>query len=114
MFDILAHVDVEVSCSACAEQYQIPVSTVLESQRLIAAGCPGTSIHECPPRFYASLVDPDALAELTAAWSHVEQSARASGNARLVLDAGGATDVPPAQNVALSRWEDDGGAGSFG
>ena len=65
--DLLAHVDIEVACPVCAEPYGIPASTVLESQRLLAAGCPGNAIHECPPRYYATLLSPEALAALAAA-----------------------------------------------
>lgn len=59
----MADPDIDVPCSRCAESYEIAASTVLESQRLIAAGCPGNPIHECPPRFYASLAAPEAPAE---------------------------------------------------
>jgi len=79
--DLLAHVDIEVACPVCAEPYEIPASTVLESQRLIAAGCPGDAIHECPPRYYATLLSSQALAALAAASECVEASALTPGGA---------------------------------
>lgn len=110
MLDILSHVEIEVVCSACEERYFVPASTVLESQQLMAAGCPGDSSYECAPEFYATLVEPEALAQLAAAWNRVEQSARTHGNARPVLDNAGRVDEKRAEARAIARWEDDGGA----
>lgn len=84
MHDILRHIHVHVACDACGAAFDVPASTVAESQRLLAHGCPGSSF-ECPPAFYAALIDPAALDELARAWRHVQASSRIYGDGSEVI-----------------------------
>ena len=58
MADPAARLEIEVRCRQCGELYFIQAQTVYASQRLMSAGCPGTSSYECAPRFYATLLEP--------------------------------------------------------
>jgi hypothetical protein len=81
--DPLSHVEVEVACNICGDSYSVSGSTIRESQRLLAQGCTGTSLFECDAAFYATLLEPEVIAELERAWARLE------------------TD--------LERWENEGG-----
>ncbi len=65
MDDRLEHTAIHVHCARCDGEYDVPASVVVESQRLLEHGCPGTSTCECPASFYATLypmvVEPGAL-----------------------------------------------------
>ena len=115
--NILDHVAITVPCNLCSDEYNVPASVVFEGQRVIAGGCPGCSDYECEPRFVATLVDPQALAALEAAWARFEASVIAHGGAGAVLVALPAVVRSKLEEVtdkiygakAIQRWETEGG-----
>lgn len=109
MVDILKALTLDVHGDQCGD-FDIGADVVADSQRLLAAGCPG-SPHECPPELFATLLPESALESLRTAWNELESAAR--GPVRQVsLD--DSPHVAPRPNDKLdprtiARWEDDGG-----
>lgn len=114
---ILDHVAITVSCSTCSAEYGVPASVVLEGQRAIAPGCPGCSDYECEARYVATLVDPQALAALEAAWAAFEASVTSHGGVGATLVALPTVTRPTPDEAAegarrakaVQRWEGEGG-----
>lgn len=92
----------------------MPAALIAESQRIVAEGCPGSSLHECAPAFYATLIEPVALQSLVRAWEQLQRSARARGERAIFRErprVGVAVSVAPAvETDPIAWWEDDGGA----
>lgn len=115
--NILDHVAIRVRCGVCSGEYSVPASVVLEGQRAIAPGCPGCSDYECEARFVATLVDPQALVALQAAWATFEASATSQGAVSVTLAAVPAAARPALEEAteriravrAVQRWENEGG-----
>ncbi|HUJ29220.1 MAG TPA: hypothetical protein VLW85_24540 [Myxococcales bacterium] len=114
---ILDHVAIRVPCPVCSGEYDVPASVVLDGQKAIAPGCPGCSDYECEPRFVATLVDPQALAVLEAAWARFEASVVSHGGSGVALVAVPTTARPNPDDAsariwrrkAIQRWENEGG-----
>lgn len=109
MTDILKSVTVDVHCDECGD-FAVGADVIAESQRLLAAGCPGSPF-ECPPQLFASLLDPSAVKSLQQAWRALEGAAR-----RPVRDVTSRewlrVAAPPKDEpdpYATCRWQDDGG-----
>ncbi len=79
------HLAVVVPCRHCDSTFTVPASLVRESQRVLAKGCSGSTLHECDASFYATLIEPDALDALARAWSAFCRSATTHGGSDLVL-----------------------------
>ena len=115
--NILDHVAIRIRCGVCSGEYSVPASVVLEGQQAIAPGCPGCSDYECEARFVATLVDPQALAALQAAWATFEASATSQGAVGVTLAAVPAAARPALEEAteriravrAVQRWENEGG-----
>ena len=75
MNEILQQIELTVCCGQCDRSYEVPLSVIAESQRLLEEGCPGSEF-ECAATYFAKLVDPTILQRLVSAWEEVEASAR--------------------------------------
>jgi len=114
MSGILESVELEIACEECGDPLCIPASVVRESQEMLQCSCPG-SPWECPAGYFASLVEPGALADLEDAWRRVHHSAQsAAANARMRALA--TASRPPGlaaidrDAAAVRSWESEGGA----
>ncbi len=112
--DLLSHVEVEVNCSTCQTSYSIPGALIRDSQRLLAAGCTGTSLFECDASFYATLIEPEVIANLERAWASFQQSATSHGGIGVALvgsemDRETNTQAVALETRALQRCENEGG-----
>ena len=109
MSDILKHILVDVHCEQCGD-FTVGADVILESQRLLEKGCPG-SPYECPPTLFAALLPKSALETLERAWSNVQSVAKSP--VRLVsFDDASSVGAHPRRTPemrAIARWEDDGG-----
>lgn len=109
MIDILKALSVDVHCEQCGD-FNVGADVIAESQRLLAAGCPG-SFHECPPQWLATLLPQSELESLRRAWDGLENATRGPAW-RISLD-DSQRIAPPANGDVdprtLARWEDDGG-----
>lgn len=95
---------IDVACPECEGSYPVSIAIIAESQRLIAEGCPASTIHaihECAPRYLAALLSPEIVALLTRTGGPSARSAQAR-----VEESGEAAQV----RLALDRWETEGGA----
>lgn len=107
--DILRALSVEVHCPQCGD-FTVGADIIAESQRLLAAGCPG-SPHECPPTLFATLLPQAALESLERVWNELESAVRAPVR-QLSFDVSSHEAPHPDEKLdprILSRWEDDGG-----
>ena len=98
---------IDVACPECEGSYPVSIAIIAESQRLIAEGCPVSTIHaihECAPRYLAALLSPEIVALLTRMRA---DGASAPRPERRVDEIG----VEAAElRLALDRWETEGGA----
>ena len=109
MTDILKSVSVDVHCDQCGD-FTVGADVIAESQRLLAAGCPGSSF-ECPPTLFATLLPEAVLESFERAWVELESAARSPVRR---IEVGEASSVSvhtgsETEQRAISRWEDDGG-----
>ena len=108
--DLLSRIEVVVACHVCDSTYAVPASIVRESQRILAEGCTGESTFECDASFYATLIEPEAIAELERAWARFQDSATHHGGTRVALDRGRANaSANDLDERAVQRWENEGG-----
>jgi hypothetical protein len=79
--DILEAVAIEFPCRACGDRYEITLEQVLLSKQMLHEGCPVPTLFatECPPPYYADLVDRELIEELRQTWQRLEEKARAAG-----------------------------------
>lgn len=84
--DILEAVAVELQCVSCGARYEITLRQVLVSEQMLHEGCPVPIqfTNECPPLYYADLVERDLILELERIWLRLEELVPATGG-RLVL-----------------------------
>lgn len=106
--DLLDHVDVVVACNLCNSTYTVAASLVREGQQLLASGCTGGSLYECVASYYASLVEPQVLDGLVAAWSSFERSASGHGGVGVVVRGDPRLSREPDLDD-VERWENEGG-----
>lgn len=81
---ILDHIAIRLSCPACGEAYEVPLSDVMLSHEVVRTGCPVCHETECPPVFQIRLFDREAVAQLGKAWRQVAERAERAGG-ELVL-----------------------------
>ena len=86
--NILKVISVEVSCSACGNRYPISLEKILLSEHMLHEGCPVPMqfTTECPPLYYAHLVDHHLIHELERIWLRLEESAEAGGGKLVLLE----------------------------
>jgi len=77
--DILESVAIAIPCRACGRSYEVTLKQVALSHQMIHDGCPVRAETECPPLYYAPLVDPGLAKGLEEVWGRLEQEARAAG-----------------------------------
>jgi hypothetical protein len=109
MTNISRNLAVDVHCERCGD-FSVGADVIAESQRLLAAGCPG-STYECPPTLFATLLDPAALEALERAWRALEDAAR-SPVRHISIDDPLRVAVQLSEQLdarSIRRWEDDGG-----
>ena len=84
--DILDAIAVELPCSACGGRYEVTLKQIMLSEHMMHQGCPVPNQYttECPPLYYANLVDRESLQALQRSWLSLEERAQAVGG-RLLL-----------------------------
>ncbi len=84
--DILDAIAIELPCSACGGRYEVSLKQIMLSEQMMHQGCPVPSQYttECPPQYYADLVDRELIQALQRTWICLEVRAQAAGS-RLLL-----------------------------
>jgi hypothetical protein len=84
--DILDALAIELPCGACGGLYEVSLKQIMLSERMMHHGCPVPSQYttECPPQYYADLIDRESIQALQRTWLGLEERAHAAGG-RLVL-----------------------------
>lgn len=79
--NILDAVSVELACVACGARYYVSLEKVLVCEHMLHDGCPVPAAYttECPPLYYAHLIDHSLIQELQRIWVRLEQNAEARG-----------------------------------
>ncbi len=64
--DIIDAIAIDLPCSVCGGHYKVSLRQIMLSRRMMCQGCPGPSQYttECPPQYYADLVDCELLQTL--------------------------------------------------
>jgi hypothetical protein len=82
--NIFEAVSVRIPCKVCSQHYEVPLSDILLSNRMLKEGCPVREESECPPLFQTRLISPEILQELVVAWNRLENNVR-HNNGELVI-----------------------------
>lgn len=79
--DILGAVAIELPCSACGDRYEITLRQILISKQMLHEGCPVPAhfATECPPPYYADLIDLELIEGFQQTWQRLEAMARRAG-----------------------------------
>lgn len=85
VFGILDTIALELPCAQCGQSYRVPLKVIVLSQQMLHEGCPVSEERECPPVFYAPLLDSGLLEELQAVWARLDNQARAAGGRMVKL-----------------------------
>lgn len=83
--NVLDYIAIRLSCPACGNAYNVPLSDILLSHEVVRAGCPVCHETECPPVFQIRLFDRAAIAELERAWNKVAEKAKRDGGQLVLL-----------------------------
>lgn len=83
--NVLDHIAIRLSCPACGEAYEVPLSDIMLSHEVVRTGCPVCHETECPPVFQIRLFDRAAIAELEEAWNKVAEKAERDGGELVVF-----------------------------
>ncbi len=83
--NILETIAVRIPCERCGGTYDVPLSDVLLSHRMLHEGCPVREETECPPLTQSRLFQQAALEAFANAWALIEQQARAAGGTLVLM-----------------------------
>ena len=108
--DLLDHLDLILPCNVCGTAYTIPASLVRVSQLAIADGCSSSGAVTCDAEFYAQLIAPEVIADLTRAWEAFLHGAEHGGGLGVKLrEPAVMADPAELDERVLQRWENEGG-----
>ncbi len=82
--DIVELIRIELPCPSCGKRYPLPLAQVLLSQEMVHEGCVARAEEECPPDFFAPLLDHATILAIQHAWHVLEEQAGAAGGALLI------------------------------
>jgi hypothetical protein len=82
--DIVERIRIELPCPACGKRYPLSLAQVLLSQEMVHEGCAARAEEECPPDFFAPLLDRATILAIQQAWHVLEEQAGAAGGALLI------------------------------
>jgi hypothetical protein len=77
--DILDSIAIMIPCRTCGGSYEVTLKQVALSQKMIHVGCPVHAQTECPPLYYAPLIDRQLAQDLQKLWARLEREAHAAG-----------------------------------
>lgn len=77
--DILESVAIEIPCGTCGGRYEVTLKQVALSRQMLHEGCPVQDERECPPLYYAGLVESGVAQELQRVWTLLERQVRDAG-----------------------------------
>lgn len=77
--DILDSIAIMIPCVVCGGRSEVTLKQVALSQKMMHDGCPVHDERECPPQYYAPLIDRQLVQDLRQLWARLEQEAQAAG-----------------------------------
>ena len=77
--DILDSIAIMVPCAVCGGRYEVTLKQVALSQKMMHDGCPVHDETECPPLYYAPLIDRQLAQDFRELWARLEKEAQAAG-----------------------------------
>ncbi len=72
--NIVKALSIRIPCTVCGEFYEVPLTDILLSYRMLEQGCPVPDETECPPLFQTRLIPRDVLHDFVEAWQRLEKS----------------------------------------
>lgn len=72
--NIVEALSIRIPCTVCGQFYEVPLTDVLLSYRMLEQGCPVPDETECPPLFQTRLIPREVLHDFVKAWRRVEES----------------------------------------
>ena len=82
--NIAEALSVRIPCTVCGEFYEVPLTDILLSYRMLEQACQVPDETECPPLFQARLIPREVLHNFVKAWQRLEKSVDRD-NGELVL-----------------------------
>jgi hypothetical protein len=82
--NIVDRTRIEFPCPSCGERYPLSLAQVLLSQAILHEGCQARAEDECPPDFFAPLLDHATIMALQRAWASLEEQVTAAGGVLLI------------------------------
>ncbi|MBI2764472.1 MAG: hypothetical protein HYX53_01025 [Chloroflexi bacterium] len=92
--DIVDLIRLEFPCPVCGKRYPIPLAQVLLSQDMMHEGCAARAEEECPPDFFARLLDRGTILTFQQGWQALQDQAAAAGGALLIETPNDSSDEP--------------------
>ena len=77
--DILDSIAILIPCVVCGGRYEVTLKQVALSQKMMHDGCPVHDERECPPLYYAPLIDRQLAQDFRELWARLEKEAQAAG-----------------------------------
>lgn len=72
--NIVESLSIRIPCTVCGEFYEVPLTDILLSHRMLEQGCPVPDETECPPLFQTRLIPREVLHNFVKAWQRLEKS----------------------------------------
>lgn len=82
--NIVDRTRIEFPCPSCGGRYPLTLAQVLLSQAILHDGCQARAEDECPPDFFAPLLDHATILALQQAWASLETQAAGAGGVLLI------------------------------
>ena len=100
--NILEALSVRIPCTVCGEFYEVPLTDILLSYRMLEQGCPVSDETECPPLFQTRLIPREVLHDFVKAWQQLEKSVHRD-NGDLVFNDGRERNVRLGVHCCVGR-----------
>jgi hypothetical protein len=101
--DIVEALSIRIPCTVCGQFYEVPLSDILLSHRMLEQGCPVPDETECPPLFQTRLIPREVPHDFVKAWQRLEKSVHMD-NGDLVLNDCRERSVQPC-NPRRTGWD---------
>lgn len=72
--NIVEALSIRIPCTVCGQFYEVPLTDILLSYRMLEQGCPVPDETECPPLFQTTLIPREVLHDFVKAWQRLEKS----------------------------------------
>jgi hypothetical protein len=84
--NIVEALSIRIPCTVCGQFYEVPLTDILLSYRMLEQGCPVPDETECPPLFQMRLIPREVLHDFVKAWQRLEKSVHRDNGELMLSD----------------------------